>query len=217
MRRLGLVTVVLSIFAALLVVVAPSSASASATELSLPEAIASLKVADESRAGYQRTSFKHWVDEDKDGCSTRNEVLIVEAKVKPTVGARCAISGGEWFSYYDSKTVTSAGGLDIDHMVPLAEAWDSGASQWDAAKRERYANDLGDDRSLIAVTAASNRSKSDQDPAEWLPPSVEVKCRYLSEWVATKLRWALTINAAERDALTQKSEGCTDKIVVNPA
>ena len=108
-------------------------------------------------------------------------------------------------------------GAVVSLMVPLAEAWDSGASTWDAARRERYANDLGDDRSLVAVSAASNRSKSDQDPATWMPPNIAAHCRYLSEWVATKIRWGLTIDSAERDALVQKSQPCTAKITTNPA
>ncbi|CAL9674121.1 hypothetical protein SUDANB176_07636 (plasmid) [Streptomyces sp. enrichment culture] len=79
--------------------------------------------------------------------------------------------------------VTSASGLDIDHMVPLAESWDSGASAWTAQRREAYANDQGADASLVAVTARSNRSKADQDPAEWLPPAAGVHCRYVAEWL----------------------------------
>jgi hypothetical protein len=97
-------------------------------------------------------------------------VLLAEAFIAPEQGARCALTGGEWYSPYDGVYVEAAGGLDVDHMVPLAEAWDSGAGEWSAKEREAYANDFGDDRALIAVTARSNRSKVDQDPATWLPP-----------------------------------------------
>lgn len=93
-------------------------------------------------------------------------------------------------------------------MVPLAEAWDSGASQWTAARRQAYANDLGAERSLAAVTAKSNRSKADQDPAQWMPPAADAQCTYLSDWVSTKLRWSLTIDRAERDTLRQLATGC---------
>ncbi len=101
----------------------------------LPDA--SLAITDEHREGYDRDLSKHWVDEDRDGCSTRAEVLIAEAVQAPTVGPGCKISGGGWLSYYDENSVEDVRSLDIDHMVPLAEAWDSGASKWTAKKRER--------------------------------------------------------------------------------
>ena len=184
--------------------------SAHAAEaVSLSEAVASLPLAAESRDGYQRTSFKHWNagQNPTDGCNTRMEVLLAEAVSAPEILPGCKLSGGRWWSYYDAKWVTSAGALDVDHMVPLAEAWDSGASQWTAARREAYANDLGADTSLVAVTAASNRSKADKDPAEWLP-NPEVTCRYASEWTGDKKRWGLTVDADELAALTQLAEAC---------
>ncbi|OSZ55674.1 HNH endonuclease [Streptomyces pharetrae CZA14] len=176
--------------------------------LPLHDAVKVLPAAEESRAGYQRTSFRHWVDADRDGCSTRNEVLLDEAFLAPEQTAPCRLAGGEWYSAYDNLYISSPGGLDIDHLVPLAEAWDSGASTWSAAEREAYANDLGDERSLIAVSARSNRSKADQDPAEWLPPYVPYHCQYLTDWVATKMRWQLAVDDRERDTLTQATVGC---------
>ncbi|KIF67154.1 hypothetical protein HY68_36275 [Streptomyces sp. AcH 505] len=181
---------------------------AHAAEMPLAEGIRALPFAAESRAGYERTKFKHWVDEDRDGCSTRAEVLIEESRTKPVVEAGCKVVSGTWFSYYDQQTITTPSALDIDHMVPLAEAWDSGASGWTAQRREAYANDLGSSRSLVAVTAKTNRSKSDQDPAEWMPPSAEAHCAYLADWVSTKFRWGLSVDMAERDALTGQAEGC---------
>ncbi|MFD3780434.1 HNH endonuclease family protein, partial [Streptomyces sp. NPDC058612] len=108
------------------------------------------------------------------------------------------------------RPVTPAGALDIDHMVPLAEVWDSGASAWTAARRGAYANVLGQGTSLVAVTARSNRSKSDQDPAQWLPPSgsQEVLCRYGAERTATKLRWGLAVDGLERERLLDIAVGC---------
>ncbi|WP_437087701.1 HNH endonuclease family protein [Streptomyces sp. enrichment culture] len=173
-------------------------------------AVASLPVAVEDRTGYQRTSFKHWNagDVPADGCNTRAEVLLAEAVEYPEIGPGCTLTGGLWWSYYDEKAVTPAGSLDIDHMVPLAEAWDSGASAWTAQRREAYANDQGAPASLVAVRAASNRSKGDKDPFEWLPPSPEVLCRYGAEWTATKLRWGLAVDDAERDRLLDIAAGC---------
>ncbi|WP_127468810.1 HNH endonuclease family protein [Streptomyces sp. B27] len=184
-----------------------------AEALSLADAVRQLPLADESREGYERTSFKHWVDADKDSCNTRMEVLIAESRVEPTVVDRCRVVAGEWYSYYDGVTLTAPGGLDIDHMVPLAEAWDSGASGWTAARREAYANDLDAERSLVAVTARTNRSKADQDPAEWLPPLADARCTYAADWVGTKLRWGLTVDQAEADALAELAEGCGQETV----
>ncbi|WST98531.1 HNH endonuclease family protein [Streptomyces erythrochromogenes] len=173
-------------------------------------AVAALPLAVEDRTGYQRTSFRHWNagDVPADGCNTRAEVLLAEAVVYPEIGPGCTLTGGVWWSYYDEREVTPAGALDIDHMVPLAEAWDSGASGWTAVRREAYANDQGQAASLVAVTARSNRSKADQDPAEWLPPSADALCRYGAEWTATKLRWGLAVDEAERDRLLDIAAGC---------
>ncbi|MFB6675090.1 HNH endonuclease family protein [Streptomyces sp. NPDC056390] len=187
----------------------PASAQETrAVPLPLAAGIDLLPTADESREGYQRTSFKHWVDADKDSCNTRAEVLIAESRIEPTIEPGCKVTTGEWYSYYDGVTVTTPGGLDIDHMVPLAEAWDSGASAWTAQRREAYANDLDADRSLVAVTARTNRSKADQDPAQWLPPLADARCTYAADWVATKLRWQLTVDEQERQALVAIAAGC---------
>ncbi|MFB7228536.1 HNH endonuclease family protein [Streptomyces fimicarius] len=197
---------------AILPMLAATPAQAAET-LPLAEAVQRLPLAAESREGYQRTSFKHWVDEDRDSCNTRMEVLIAESRVPATVEPRCKVTAGQWYSYYDGVTLEAPGGLDIDHMVPLAEAWDSGASQWSAARREAYANDLTAERSLVAVTAKTNRSKADQDPATWLPPLADARCTYATDWVSTKLRWNLTVDQAEADALAMLAEGCGQEVV----
>ena len=179
-------------------------------------ALASLKVADEVRTGYKRTLFKHWTGAGN-GCDSRKAVIISEAIVKPVVEKGCVIKGGEWLSIYDNVKVTEAGKLDVDHMVPLAEAWDSGASAWDAAKKEMYANDQTDPRHLIAVTGGSNRSKSDQDPAEWMPTNKAYTCEYITNWISIKVRWSLTIDSKEKAALEANLKGCkATKIVVRP-
>jgi len=181
----------------------------------LGDAVGLVPVEDEDRTGYTRASFKHWNSGAlADGCNTRNEVLIAEATTALAVASGCKLTAGTWLSYYDGQEVTDPGALDIDHMVPLAEAWDSGASAWTAARREAYANDQGSAVSLVAVTARTNRQKSDQDPAQWLPPAPEAHCRYVGEWVATKLRWQLTADTTEMDALKVLAEGpCEDSIV----
>ncbi|MET8732172.1 HNH endonuclease family protein [Streptomyces parvus] len=181
--------------------------------LPLADAIRKIPVAEEQRAGYERDSFRHWVDEDGDGCPTRQEVLIAEAVTDPEQGTRCTLSGGSWMSYYDEVEVTDAKRLDIDHMVPLAEAWDSGAHAWTPERREAYANDLDAERSLVAVTAKTNRSKADRDPAQWMPPAESARCTYLVDWTATKLRWGLSADTAEQAALLELAEPCADSTV----
>lgn len=198
--------------------VTPSSAMAAAAEppttFQAPVAAAAraLAVAHEVRAGYARSRFRHWVDADGDGCDTRDEVLIAEALDPPTVGTGCALGGGRWTSIYDGVDADAPAGFDIDHLVPLAEAWDSGARHWDPDTRERFANDLGDPRALVAVTASSNRSKADRDPAEWLPD--RDRCGYVADWIAVKLRWRLTVDPVERAILVGWADDCAPRAVV---
>ncbi|MEU5896525.1 HNH endonuclease family protein [Streptomyces venezuelae] len=195
----------------------PSLAQAVPTETTtLADAVHRIPAAAENRAGYTRTAFKHWnagavAD---DGCDTRGEVLIAEASEAPSVGANCKLSDGEWLSYYDDQEISDTGKIAIDHMVPLAEAWDSGAATWSRARREAYANDLDAAASLVAVTARTARAKADKDPAAWLPPLPTAHCRYVSEWVSTKLRWDLAADPAELDALAVFASGqCKDTTV----
>lgn len=210
--RKSLITLLVgaAVFAALPATARAATVDASTGPVLVRVLIAELPVADESRAGYVRTAFKHWVDADKDGCNTRNEVLKVEAVTAPEQGAGCKLTGGSWFSYYDDTVVDGPSGLDIDHMVPLAEAWDSGASAWTAQRREVYANDLGWARSLVAVTARSNRQKADQDPTTWLPPAADAQCQYVEDWVSVKIRWGLSVDPAEKDALATMAAACPD-------
>jgi hypothetical protein len=170
-------------------------------------------VAEHERAGYSRTSFRHWTDADGDGCPTRAEVLKEESEVPVTQGAACRITAARWTSYYDGKVFESPARIDIDHLVPLAEAFDSGAWAWSAAEREAYANDLSDSRHLVAVSAAQNRAKADRDPAQWMPAEAGAACRYVSEWTAVKLRWALSADVAEAAALAQIAAGCPADVV----
>ncbi len=177
----------------------------------LGEAVGDLVVRRERREGYDRELFDHWVDADGDGCDTRDEVLITEAVEAPTLGEGCALTGGRWRSRYDGASWTDPSDLDIDHLVPLAESWDSGARRWSDATRERFANDLGDRRSLVAVTDEVNAGKGDQDVREWLPELGP--CRYLRDWVAAKLRWRLTADRREVRAMRTLADDCGDRRV----
>lgn len=195
---------------------APAAPTAAQT-FPLSYAIGQIPVAEESRAGYSRDKFRHWNTglDPADGCNTRAEVLLAEASEAPSVAAGCKIGEGEWLSYYDEQEVTDPAKLDIDHMVPLAEAWDSGASGWDAKRREAYANDQDAAASLVAVTARTNRQKADQDPATWMPPAPNATCRYLAEWTATKLRWGLAADQSEIDAINVYAGGPCETTVVH--
>ena len=182
----------------------------SGEEVSLPltEAIAKLPVANEVTSGYEREKFNHWVDADGDCQDARTEVLLEESTKKAR--GRCDVTRGVWLSTYDGVTVKRPGGLDIDHMVALKEGWESGANAWTDEQREAYANDLGDPRALIAVTAATNRSKGDQDPADWMPDATSYHCTYVADWVAMKIRWSLFVDRAEKAAIANIAAGCDD-------
>lgn len=204
----GLIAVV----SAVVLLVGMSATAAPAAQASDKKSVLTLlkklPVESESRDGYDRDLFDHWVT--TDGCTTREWVLIRQA-ISGTVDD-CKAVNGEWFSYYDGATTDSSRSFDIDHMVPLAEAWDSGADDWSESRRERFANDLDYLPSLQAVSASSNRSKSDQDPSEWMPTSDNAGCRYLKEWVGTKYRWGLSVDPAEKAAIrSEVKEHCVSK------
>ena len=175
--------------------IAKGTTTADATAVSL---LSTITVQNEYKTGYSRSLFKHWIDANGNGCDTREEVLIAESQSKAQVDAYgCKVIEGDWLSPYDNVMHTNPSELDIDHMVPLKEAWDSGAWNWTAAQRQTFANDLSDPRALIAVTAGQNRSKSDNDPSNWIPPQKSYVCTYLSEWVAIKARWNLSMDQSE--------------------
>lgn len=188
--------------------VEPSAVSTPRTTTLLTSLIRGLRIVEEVTDGYDRDLFKHWTDADGDGCNTRYEVLIEESLTQVTVGSGCKLLGGTWVSAFDLAETTDPSTFDIDHVVPLKEAWDSGAWAWDAATREAFANDLGYKMSLIAVSASSNRSKSDRDPTSWLPTNSDYWCEYITAWVQVKTRWALSVDAAEKSNLESVAKDC---------
>jgi hypothetical protein len=152
--------------------------------------------AEGSMSGYSRDLFPHWSS--SGGCTTRQTVLKRDGS-NVAVGSNCQPTSGTWFSQFDGVTLTSASQVDIDHVVPLAEAWRSGARGWTTSTRRSFANDLYWPQ-LIAVSASSNRSKGDQDPADWQPRTA-YRCTYARMWIRTKHRWNLSVNSAEKSAL----------------
>ena len=157
-----------------------------------------------SMKGYSRAKFPHWRSTGAN-CDVRDSVLKRDGTKIKLSG--CNVVAGTWKSIYDDKTLTAPGQVDIDHLVPLANAWRSGAASWTTAQRENFANDL-DDPQLVAVSAGSNRSKGDQDPSTWKPPATDNWCHYAESWIAVKTHWQLTTTAAEKSALADMLERC---------
>jgi hypothetical protein len=186
----------------------PPATPAPVTQPPAPSDPVGLRIEPEFVGGYDRDLFADWYDADRNGCNTRKEVLIAESLEPVQIGARCAITGGRWFSIYDNVETTDSSTFDIDHMVPLSEAWDSGAWNWNADQRKHFANDLDQPFFLIAVTASSNRSKSDRDPAEWMPPNAGYHCEYVRIWIEIKRAWDLSVDQAEHNYLAQKLASC---------
>ncbi|KAL4787031.1 hypothetical protein BJX76DRAFT_354640 [Aspergillus varians] len=156
-------------------------------------------------SSYDRDLFPHWISQGN-SCNTRDRVLIRDGANVQT-GSSCAITSGSWFSEYDGETWTLASDVDIDHVVPLANAWNSGASEWTTDEREAFANDL-DIPQLIAVTDNVNQQKSDSGPEEWVPPLASYHCTYGKMWVNVKYTYGLTVTSAEKSALDDLLATC---------
>lgn len=192
--------------------VCATTATAEATPPGIPSKstaqaeLSALSVATEgSLTGYDREEFPHWITI-TGTCNTRETVLKRDGSSVSTDSA-CAATSGSWFSEYDGATTSSAGSFDIDHVVPLAEAWRSGASSWTTSRRQAFANDL-EGPQLIAVSASSNRSKGDEDPSTWQPTRTTYRCTYAKMWVHTKARWDLKLQSAEKTALNSMLATC---------
>lgn len=161
--------------------------------------------AEGASAPYDRDLFPHWIT--VNGCTTRETVLRRDGD-GVEVGSDCYPTSGSWYSEWDGQTRTVPSDIDIDHVVALSEAWHSGASEWTTARRQDFANDLTGPQ-LIAVTSEVNVSKSDKDPAEWVPPLASKRCAYAKMWIHTKARWGLSVDSAEKTALQPLLDTCT--------
>jgi len=202
------ITPLLTIATISTVLLAPIPSSSAASISTPTQMLKKLLVKAEANSSYSRSSFNHWIDADGDSCNTRYEVLISESKNKVNIGSRCKLTGGAWISRYDNLKSTDPSKFDVDHFVPLKEAWQSGANRWNYATRTAYANDLTFAGSLIAVSASSNRSKSDRDPNNWMPLERRYHCIYVANWIAVKYRWSLTIDSAEKSFLSSQLSKC---------
>lgn len=165
-----------------------------------------LTVASEgSMTGYSREKFPHWITI-SGTCNTRETVLKRDG-TNVSVDGSCYPTSGSWYSPYDGATWTNPSDVDIDHIVPLAEAWRSGANSWTTSTRQSFANDLTRPQ-LIAVTDNVNQAKGDQDPSTWQPSQTSYRCTYSKMWIRTKYHWNLKLQSAEKSALQTMLNTC---------
>lgn len=169
-------------------------------------------------AAYDRDAFgTAWADTDGNGCNQRDDVLLRDAVPGSTTLARQGrcdhdVLAGSWIDPYTGRTLTfddlkspaQAQAIQIDHVVPLAEAWRSGASSWSAERRRAYANELS---VLLAVDGPTNAAKSDDDPAAWRPRSA-YQCAYAVRWIEVKSTWSLSADPSEVTALREMLGRC---------
>ena len=175
-----------------------------------PELVISVSTVRGDLPPYDRDDWRHWVDEDGDCQNTRHEVLIEESQAAVTyTGAReCQVDAGQWFGAFTATTVMEASKLDVDHLVPLANAHQSGGWAWTPERKEQYANNLEYPGHLIAVTAGANRSKGAKSPDEWRPPNESYWCEYAVAWITVKQTWELTATPPEAEALEEMLGTC---------
>ena len=159
---------------------------------------------------YERSDWRHWTDEDGDCQDARQEVLVAESLDPATFRSdrQCRVIAGRWQAPYTDTVVTDPSDLDIDHLVPLANAHRSGGWAWPAERRRQYANFLGDDAHLIAVTASANRQKGADGPEDWRPPDQSYWCEYATAWSRVKRVWNLTATLSEAEALREMLQTC---------
>jgi hypothetical protein len=165
-----------------------------------------------SMAGYSREEFPLWAedgtefgwDEPDGSCDVRDDALVRDGR-GVEVDEDCSITAGKWLDPYTGATLEDSEDVDIDHIVPLANAWRSGASAWDENRRETYANDPG---VLLSVDDAANQTKGDKSPEAWLPPNADYRCEYARRWISIKHHWNLTVTSQEKATLQELLQGC---------
>lgn len=171
--------------------------------------LARITVVPEKQRGYRREDWPHWQDNDHNCRNAREEVLIRDSLEPAQLSADgCRVVRGRWRDPYTAEEFRDPHTLDIDHRVPLEEAHDSGGHAWSRERRTAYANDLTDRRTLVTVSAVANRAKGAKGPDAWLPPDHTQLCRYVTDWVAVKLRWELAMDTRERAAVGTVLDGC---------
>jgi hypothetical protein len=169
------------------------------------------------KTGYSRAAFgPAWADVDHNGCDTRDDILRRDLT---GIGVRAHTSGcvvivGALADPYTGKRISfsksAAAKVQIDHVVALSNAWQTGAQGWTAPTREAFANDPLE---LLAVDGQTNQDKGDGDAATWLPPNKPFRCPYVSRQVAVKLRYHLSVTPAERSAIAGVLQKCPGQVL----
>ena len=164
-----------------------------------------------SMSGYSRDKFRHWSKASDFGwnppqasCDAREAALIRDGE-DVEVGSGCKVTSGTWYDPYTDRTYSDPQDLDIDHVVPLANAWRSGAPSWTDEQRERYANDPD---VLLSVEDNANQEKGDKGPEAWKPPNEAEWCDYAERWVDIKAKYDLSVNEQEKETLNQMLDRC---------
>ena len=159
---------------------------------------------------YDRDDWRHWVDADGDCQDARQEVLIAESLEPVTyeTDRKCRVETGQWWAPHLGHHLGNPRHIDVDHHVPLKNAHLSGGWQWDADRKQEYANDLTDPAHLVAISARHNRRKGARGPEEWAPPDNEVWCQYALDWAEIKQRWELTMTQRESEIVMDMLGTC---------
>jgi hypothetical protein len=189
----------------------PPARSPTPTSVVPASHLIALTIAPRSHASSYARSADFGGFTDQHGCEDTRAVLLIResrAPVSFTEPTDCTVKTGRWVDPWSGRTKTVAHDLDIDHTVPLDNAWQSGAWAWTHARRVAYANDLSDTDQLVPILLSENRSKGDDGPDAWKPPLKSSWCRYAIDWDRIKTHWHLTATAAEWAALEQMVQTC---------
>ena len=170
-----------------------------------------------AKTGYARSQFPHWSDPDRNGCDARNDTLKRDlTEVIYKAGTRdCKVISGLLLDPFSGKVITfssTKSNIDIDHVVALSNAWQTGAAYFDKTKRQQIANDP---LNLLAVDFSLNRQKGDGDAATWLPPLKSYRCDYVARQIAVKAKYGLWVTQPEKNAIVKLLEKCEGQKIPN--
>lgn len=153
----------------------------------------------------RKLKFGRWInDSDNNNCFDTRALVLIRDSDKEVLfksNNRCAVESGNWKDPYTGKTFTSSKDIQIDHVVPLKNAYMSGAYKWNFKTRCLYANYLGNDFHLLSVNATENMRKGDRSPDKYMPPNPGFTCTYIKDWLSIKFLWGLKMTLAESDAI----------------
>jgi hypothetical protein len=202
MRRIVVITLLLTLLSPSNTQAAPIDALAALNNLEVKGRAA--------KTGYARSQFPHWSDPDRNGCDARNDTLKRDlTNITYKVGTRdCKVIAGQLLDPFSGKVITFSATkvvIDIDHVVALSNAWQTGAAYFDKNKRSQIANDP---LNLLAVDSKLNRQKGDGDAATWLPPSKAFRCEYVARQVAVKAKYGLWVTKPEKVAIDKILSTC---------